>query len=280
MSRNSLFGALILVLLVVCDVRAQAIGQDKNPDFRSNCEKEPEVKALQDKVLYGYPELEPCYQVALIECQLRGVVNGKQRSDLEVKRTAYLAEANDNRLNCASQTKSKNPKLSILISRQYEGGLYKDKKSGREESCITGYVSVNGTVAAYTLELPYRNNESLISSIPAGEYDATIKFEGGKGAYDNEGYRITLLNVPGRSGIQIHIGNYPTQIEGCILVGTKVHPDTCTLEGSKAAYQTLKQAVQEQAESDARAEEKKITVTIQNTGRQTKTPKGERNENS
>ena len=73
---------------------------------------------------------------------------------------------------------------------------------------------------------------------------------------------------PNRSGIQIHIGNYPIEIEGCILVGTKVHPATCTLEGSGAAYQTLKKAVQDLAESDAIAEEKKITVTIQNTGRQ------------
>ena len=262
------FGALCLLLLVPGHSRTQVLTQDKNPDFRSHCEKEPEVKGLQDKVLYGYPEMEPCYQVALIECQLRGVVDAKLRGELEVKRTSYLAEANDKRINCLTKTKAKDPKLNILISREYEGGSYNDQKRDREESCITGYVSVNGTIVAYTLELPYRNNESKISSIPAGEYDATIKFEGGNGPYENEGYRITLLNVPDRSGIQIHIGNYPTQIEGCILVGTKVHPGTCTLEGSKAAYQTLKKAVQDQAESDARVEEKKITVTIQNTGRQ------------
>lgn len=262
-------GTLFFLLLVACLTPGQILTQDKNPDLRSDCEKEPEVKALQDKVLYGYPELEPCYQIALIECQLHGVVDARIRTDLETKRTAYLAEANDKRINCSSRTKAKNRKLDILISREYAGGSYNDQKRGREESCITGYLSINGAIVAYTLELPYRNNESKVSSIPAGEYDATLKFEGGKGPYENEGYRITLLNVPGdRTGIQIHIGNYPTQIEGCILVGTKVHPDTCTLEGSKAAYQTLKKAVQDQAESDASAEEKKITVTIQNTGRQ------------
>lgn len=271
MKRNTFcfaFAALFLLSFLSGRTPTQVLTQDKNPDFRSSCEKEPDVKALQDKVLYGYPEMEPCYQVALIECQLRGVVDTKLRGDLEVKRTSYLAEANDKRINCVTKTKAKDPKLNILVSREYEGGSYNDQKHRREESCITGYVSVNGTVVAYTLELPYRNNQSNISSIPAGEYDATIKFEGGKGPYENEGYRITLLNVPERSGIQIHIGNYPTQIEGCILVGTKVHPDTCTLEGSKAAYQTLKKAVQDQAELDASAEEKKITVTIQNTGRQ------------
>jgi len=263
------FVALFLLLLVTCQTRAQVVlTQDKNPDFRSQCEKEPQVKALQDKVLYGYPEMEPCYQVALIECQLRGTGDGKMRADLEAKKAVYLAEANDKRLNCPNQTKAKDPKLNILISRQHEGGSYTDKETGQTESCITGYVSVNGTVVAYTLELPYRNNKSDISSIPAGQYDATIHFEGRSGPYENEGYRITLLNVPYRSGIQIHIGNYPTQIEGCILVGTKVDPAKCTLEGSAAAYQKLKKAVQEQAELDASAEEKKITVTIQNTGRQ------------
>ena len=262
-----ILGALFLLLTLPSQSQAQVLTTDKNPDFRTDCEKDQDVKSLQDKVLYGYPELEPCYEIALIDCQLRGMVDPKRKAELESKRNGFIAGANDKGINCSVKSKKK-PKLDILISREYEGGSYKDQKRGREESCITGYLSINGTIVGYTLELPYRNNQSIISSIPAGEYDATIKFEGGKGPYENEGFRITLLNVPGdRSGIQIHIGNYPTQIEGCILVGTKVHPDTCTLEGSKVAYQTLKKAVQDQAESDASAEEKKITVTIQNTGR-------------
>jgi len=260
-------GAFLFLLLLSSETQAQVLTQDKNPDFRSDCEKDPEVKSLQDKVLYGYPEMEPCYQIALIECQLRGITDPKKKAELEAKRDEYLEEAKDKGVKCSSNSKKKSPKLAILISRKYEGGFYMDQHTSAD-SCITGYLSINGNVVGYTLELPYRNNQSLISSIPAGEYDATIKFEGGSGPYANEGYRITLLNVPKRSGIQIHIGNYPTQIEGCILVGTKVHPDTCTLEGSKAAYQTLKNAVQEQAELDASAEEKKITVTIQNTGRE------------
>lgn len=262
------FGALLWFLILSFPIHAQVLPTDKNPDFRTECEKDPYVKSLQDKVLYGYPEMESCYEIALIDCELNGSVNPKRKAELEAKKAEYLADARNKGINCSTGSKRETTKLNILISREYEVGSYSDQKRGRQESCITGYVSVNGSIVGYTLELPYRNNQSSISSIPAGKYDATIKFEGSKGPYTKEGFRITLLDVPDRSGIQIHIGNYPTEIEGCILVGTKVNPDTCTLEGSAAAYQTLKKAVYEQAESDASAEEKKITVTIQNTGRQ------------
>ena len=259
---------LFLFLVLSFPARAQILTTDKNPDFRSACEKDPSVQSLQDKVLYGYPEMESCYQIALIDCELRASVDPKRKAELEAKRREYVAEATSKRLSCSAGSKEATTRLNILISREYEGGLYSDQKRNRQESCITGYLSVNGSVVGYTLELPDRNNQNLISSIPAGQYDATIRFEGSKGPYQKEGFRITLLDVPGRSGVQIHIGNNPMDTTGCILVGTKVHPDSCTLEGSAAAYQSLKKAVYEQAESDANADEKKITVTIQNTGRQ------------
>ena len=266
--RRATIGTLFLFLFLSFPAQAQVLTTDKNPDFRSACEKDPSVQSLQDKVLYGYPEMETCYQIALIDCELRASVDSKRKAELEAKRREYVAEARSKRLNCSAGPTKELARLNILISRQYEGGSYSDPKSGRHESCITGYLSVNGSVVGYTMELPDRNNQNFISSIPAGQYDATIKFEGSKGPYTREGFRITLLDVPGRSGVQIHIGNNPLDITGCILVGTKVHPDSCTLEGSAAAYQSLKKAVYEQAESDANADEKKITVTIQNTGRQ------------
>ena len=266
--RLATIGTLFLFLFFSFPAQAQVLTTDTNPDFRSGCEKDPSVQSLQDKVLYGYPEMESCYQIALIDCELRASVDPKRKAELEAKRAEYLAEARNKRLSCSAGSTKEPARLNILISREYEGGSYSDQKRDRQESCITGYLSVNGSVVGYTLELPYRNNQSSISSIPAGQYDATIKFEGVKGPYTREGFRITLLDAPSRSGIQIHIGNYPTEIEGCILIGTKVHPDTCTLEGSAVAYQSLKKAVYDQAESDANAHEKKITVTIQNTGRQ------------
>ena len=65
-----------------------------------------------------------------------------------------------------------------------------------------------------TLELPYRDNERSISSIPEGKY--FLKYE-----YSPKFKRHlwSVKNVPDRSGIRIHVGNYHTQINGCILLG-------------------------------------------------------------
>lgn len=64
-----------------------------------------------------------------------------------------------------------------------------------------------------TLELPWRDNNINISCIPAGKYEVVKRF--------SEKYKkhFHLLNVPGRSMILIHSGNYYTDTKGCILVG-------------------------------------------------------------
>jgi len=65
-----------------------------------------------------------------------------------------------------------------------------------------------------SLELPCLDNKQNVSCIPPGEYDYRLRFSPGK-----QTYVLELQNVPGRTYIQIHIGNYTSQIEGCILVG-------------------------------------------------------------
>lgn len=69
-----------------------------------------------------------------------------------------------------------------------------------------------------TLELPDLGNKVNISSIPKGQYVCT------KALYKNRYYAYYVKNVPGRTGIFIHIGNYFSDIKGCILVG-KSHID-------------------------------------------------------
>ena len=68
----------------------------------------------------------------------------------------------------------------------------------------------------YTLELPWKNNETSISCIPLGIYDVkkrkSAKF----------GNHFHVLDVPGRSFILLHHGNYYTDIRGCILVGQDI----------------------------------------------------------
>lgn len=69
------------------------------------------------------------------------------------------------------------------------------------------------TGAFVSLELPYIANKTSVSSIPVGIYDA-VKFNS-----PSNGECILLKDVPNRSYIEIHAGNYYTDIEGCILVG-------------------------------------------------------------
>ncbi len=103
-------------------------------------------------------------------------------------------------------------KFKINIDRKIKGA-----------NCTQGYILVNGVVIAYTLELPDVINKDYISSIPKGVYSAFIRTDGRKG------WRIELDNVPQRENIQIHVGNYTSQIEGCILIGTKVDLDNCAV---------------------------------------------------
>lgn len=65
----------------------------------------------------------------------------------------------------------------------------------------------------FTLELPWRDNKPFISCIPEGEYPIyTFK-------HPRWGEIIGLKDVPGRSEILIHPGNYIENTEGCILPG-------------------------------------------------------------
>lgn len=64
-----------------------------------------------------------------------------------------------------------------------------------------------------TLELPWQNNARNVSCIPEGRYDVIIR------EVPHRGRHFHVLNVPDRSLILIHVGNYYTDIQGCILPG-------------------------------------------------------------
>jgi hypothetical protein len=117
--------------------------------------------------------------------------------------------------------------FKITIFRQYPAA-----------QCTSGYLAVNGNIICYTLEKPWRDNQQNVSSIPAGTYNAILRYD------HNDHWRIELLDVPGRTNIQIHIGNTVDDISGCILVGDRLNPDLCSITGgtSATAYQKLKDA--------------------------------------
>ena len=65
----------------------------------------------------------------------------------------------------------------------------------------------------YTLELPDLGNQQNISCIPEGEYEVHRIYS------PKFGKCFHIQDVPGRSEILIHKGNYNKDTHGCILVG-------------------------------------------------------------
>lgn len=103
-------------------------------------------------------------------------------------------------------------------------------------SCTMGYLIADDEVICYTLELPWKDNLNNISCIPVGTYNGILRYD------KTDGWRIQLDNVPNRTGVQIHIGNYTREIKGCVLVGTDAKVDDCSVQNSTIAYAKLKEA--------------------------------------
>ncbi len=106
----------------------------------------------------------------------------------------------------------------------------------RSDTCESGYLSVENKVIAYTLERPDVANLDDFSSIPAGIYPAHLRYD------KPDHWRIQLDRVPNRSNVQIHIGTHVTDSLGCILVGSQLGGNLCSLSESTAAYARLKKA--------------------------------------
>ena len=76
----------------------------------------------------------------------------------------------------------------------------------------------DGSIIAkwHSLELPNLNNQRRISRIPEGKYKAR------KHMSPKFGRSLWLQDVPNRSEILIHKGNYHSDILGCILLGKQL----------------------------------------------------------
>lgn len=83
------------------------------------------------------------------------------------------------------------------------------------DDCTLGRLRY-GNFHCFTLELPDLDNQTDISCIPAGTYEA-VKYQS-----PSKGDVILLKGVPNRTYIEIHSGNYTSQILGCILVGDSI----------------------------------------------------------
>lgn len=83
-----------------------------------------------------------------------------------------------------------------------------------------GEIRHNGTRLCYTIELPWKNNQRRISSIPAGRYPL------GKRYSQKFKSHVLLENVPNRDLILIHPANNALkELNGCIAPVTAITGD-------------------------------------------------------
>lgn len=80
---------------------------------------------------------------------------------------------------------------------------------------FTLYDGLEKVFECVTLELPYEENLTDISCVNKGVYEVTHRYSE---KYKNH---LILNDVPNRRYILIHYGNYNTDTEGCVLVGSR-----------------------------------------------------------
>lgn len=98
---------------------------------------------------------------------------------------------------------------------------------------VCGEMYIDNQFECYTLE-PARTTPVHLGHpcIPAGEYKVILSLSPHLKYVTPE-----LLDVPGRSAIRIHIGNYPKDVLGCTAVGEGHETDAVT--NSHAAFDSL-----------------------------------------
>ncbi len=87
-----------------------------------------------------------------------------------------------------------------------------------------GTASIGNRFVCFTME-------RTAVSVPTGIYLADMETS------PHFGFATPHLTVPGRTYIEIHPANYPSQLEGCIAVGNSIDNDS--LDNSRDAFSHL-----------------------------------------
>ena len=96
-------------------------------------------------------------------------------------------------------------------------------RTQRSDQGTEGILVIGESFTAFTMELPWRDNRPNLSCIPPGRYRARV--------YESSHFGRVYhgLDVPGRTGILIHPGNFAgdreaglrTDSYGCVLPGMR-----------------------------------------------------------
>jgi len=127
-------------------------------------------------------------------------------------------------LKFTKSTTSSLASINLLIIRD----MFSDKST-------LGELFLNGERMCDTLELPYKDNQRNISCIPAGEYKVRLRYPRESATRDY--LHLLIQDVPNRDFILIHIGNYPSSTQGCVLVGLGSEQDV--VHNSRLAMELL-----------------------------------------
>ena len=110
-----------------------------------------------------------------------------------------------------------NLKMDIKPSTEVKGvNLLVIRETFTDKSTI-GNLYLNGEWLCDTLELPYLDNQRSISCIPEGQYKARLRTA--RESATRNYLHLLVEDVRDRSYILVHIGNFPKDTRGCILVG-------------------------------------------------------------
>jgi len=101
------------------------------------------------------------------------------------------------------------------------------KRISYTENETYGVLTIKGHPVCVTLERPWLDNKQNVSCIPEGYY-----------ACSNTD-KVRVVDVKGRTGINIEVGNYVSDTKGCILVGESFREDM--ILNSSDVYNNLRE---------------------------------------
>jgi len=113
------------------------------------------------------------------------------------------------------------------------------------KTCTPGYIVFESGLTLATLELPWLNNAQDISCFEPGEYLVKYMPRSASGKYTRVWH---VQDVPGRTGILFHKGNFLRDTHGCVLVGLKhfVKDGTYAISSSANAFKRMRDELQQE----------------------------------